>query len=711
MQECQTKCSPKQYSSAKQKKCFILIVSSALLCVAAGIEPALTHDALVSSLTSLGEKTLGDIRSVLTRSLGFGSDSNPLGRALGIMQGNCLQLVGPLKPSAESLMPNFLFFNEKFAEDPFIVRASNITRDTCKLANFDAQRKTVVLIHGFLSGYLIVDELVVVKDRYVDADRVRVARELAGKSSSAAKNDWRGLREDVRKSLHNIIYVDWNEAANPAVSRANYLWSVLNAPNVGAHIAELLESLVRECGASSERISVISHSLGTHVAGFVGKQMNKRRMQLARIVWLEPVGICFGRGLGRKAIANEFRLRPSDARHTQAVHTARDAFANVLDAAHTNIMVNDGMKQPGCSDSDVANSTKSSIQLLIDTASPFNPCGHIRSIELLDDDGLSSGVDVDGPTCQMVAYRCFSHANFIAGKCGFCDAQNRQCTLLGAPGWAPTEPVVGNKTQVPSGGGDSDKWLASDEIAPMFYVSTTSVHPYCVHYYQLRVLVHKTQVQKFLRDAGGESASVRRLARAGQTRPRLRLHLGYLHIGVRLDTADGRLFKRFTLQDNARTLQLARVSAATIDAPTPAARFVQHHDYDDMYELTLLLNSTLARPQRVTRARLTFDFHRVLESNVIEINYMSHISPSVRQTHSSVLCPRKLAELDRVIEYELCDESKAVKSNEHAAPTTSAPVPAAATTTKVPNSQNKQQHHAEQQLPVHEAQFSVWQMF
>lgn len=153
--------------------------------------------------------------------------------------------------------------------------------------------------------------------------------------------------------------------------------------------------------------------------------MNAAGHRLGRITHLDPVGLCFGRLFSQP----RFRLSPDDALDTQAVHVSLNIFDNPLDGVHSNFLVNGGRDQVGCTgQSELKNSTTSSVSLLFHPAAKFAPCSHLKALALFEDDHSS-----EPGQCQMVGYRCQNYDRFLAGKCGHCDATNSQCRLMSLP--------------------------------------------------------------------------------------------------------------------------------------------------------------------------------------------------------------------------------------------------------------------------------------
>ncbi|KAF7277653.1 hypothetical protein GWI33_001001, partial [Rhynchophorus ferrugineus] len=80
----------------------------------------------------------------------------------------------------------------------------------------------------------------------------------------------------------NLVGVDWNKLA-----RQPYLYSVASTSFVGQEIANFIQNLKIYPG----NIHLIGHSLGSHVAGFTGKEIFKSTGQkIGRISALDPAG-------------------------------------------------------------------------------------------------------------------------------------------------------------------------------------------------------------------------------------------------------------------------------------------------------------------------------------------------------------------------------------------------------------------------------------
>lgn len=177
---------------------------------------------------------------------------------------NCAALIAPDRE--ETLIPRFLLFNEHFVDVPFELSIRPGQSECIENGRFDPLRKTMVLIHGYLAGYTIVDGLTNIKNRLLDLNKLinkramKVFREAENNNATSYL-----LNEDlelkVRQQQYNVIIVDWFNGANP-VPRSNYIRAAANAQVVGKLIARFLSALVVQCRASASSIQIIAHSLG-----------------------------------------------------------------------------------------------------------------------------------------------------------------------------------------------------------------------------------------------------------------------------------------------------------------------------------------------------------------------------------------------------------------------------------------------------------------
>lgn len=176
---------------------------------------------------------------------------------------NCAAL---LKPDDEDgLVPRFLLFNEHYVDVPYELPINPSPTECVEHAKFDALRKTIVIIHGYLGGYTITDGLTNIKNRILDINKHTNDIAMRSIAVARASNGTYLLGDDlqmkVRQQLYNVIIVDWFNGANP-VPRSRYIRAAVNSQVVGRLIARFLSALVARCGTSAEHLQILSHSLG-----------------------------------------------------------------------------------------------------------------------------------------------------------------------------------------------------------------------------------------------------------------------------------------------------------------------------------------------------------------------------------------------------------------------------------------------------------------
>lgn len=86
----------------------------------------------------------------------------------------------------------------------------------------------------------------------------------------------------------NLIIVDWGKLAQPPW----YNDAAKNTHLVGVKVARFIEFLVAQ-GTLSDQMHVIGHSLGSHVAGFAGSNLNN--ITLSRITGMHTCALCTSR--------------------------------------------------------------------------------------------------------------------------------------------------------------------------------------------------------------------------------------------------------------------------------------------------------------------------------------------------------------------------------------------------------------------------------
>ncbi|KAH9523776.1 Pancreatic lipase- protein 2 [Bulinus truncatus] len=254
----------------------------------------------------------------------------------------------------------------------------------------------------------------------------------------------------LQNSPMNVIVVDWGSGAGFPYSRA-----VANARLVAAQTARLLRVIFQVTGSSPDSVHLIGHSLGAHVAGYVGTIIQ----DISRITGLDPAQPNFS---GLQPVV---RLDPSDASFVDVIHTDAVPYDTVKGygiiepVGHIDFYPNGGRDQPGClEESSVFGFVRDVVSNGITNAEVHLSCSHERSAELFTASIPREGQPV---VCQFTSYPCSSDESFWRGECHHCG--NRPCPTMGY---------------------QADLYFRSRGT---FYLNTTVSHPFCSFHYVVTV--------------------------------------------------------------------------------------------------------------------------------------------------------------------------------------------------------------------------------
>lgn len=232
-----------------------------------------------------------------------------------------------------------------------IMKRVEINRPETLESFFSPELPTRFLIHGWLSNYTF-PQMQDIKNNYF------TGREM------------------------NVFIVDWSRIAfNPV-----YPVTASMVGAVGSHISKFINFLCQSKYRESPldflaRTSLIGHSLGAHVAGFTGKNLDCGRLNT--IIGLDPAGPYFNE------VAPEFRLTNTDADYVEVIHTNGGSMGIMKPIGDADFYVNGGMSQP-----------KSYLDMIYGLGS------HLRAIDyfvesLNSDVGLLGRRTVDGHRAKM----------------------------------------------------------------------------------------------------------------------------------------------------------------------------------------------------------------------------------------------------------------------------------------------------------------------
>lgn len=165
----------------------------------------------------------------------------------------------------------------------------------------------------------------------------------------------------------NLFNVDWSEES----MTLNYLQSCLKIQTVAKNVADFIDTLIMN-GLSPDKISIIGHSLGAHIAGVVGKHLHG---ELSSIVGLDPAGPLF------YFLPDNIRLSSSAAKYVEVIHTNGQYLGMLSRVGHVDFYPNGGLSQPNC---------------ILDM---FTGCSHARSTDIFAE-SLISGVGFWAKRCN-----------------------------------------------------------------------------------------------------------------------------------------------------------------------------------------------------------------------------------------------------------------------------------------------------------------------
>ncbi|XP_067933200.1 pancreatic lipase-related protein 2-like [Watersipora subatra] len=228
--------------------------------------------------------------------------------------------VGLAPNSRETVNTQFTLFTKANVQKGQTLRADD--SHTLLNSRFKASRKTMFIIHGFL--------------------------ESAQASWFSPVNV-----ELLKDGDYNVIDVDWGSLG---ASKTLYTQATANTRVVAREIVYLLSVLQKTHGLKLDNVHLIGHSLGAHIAGYVGKNLTA---SIGRITGLDPAEPYF------QGYNTGIRLDPSDAKFVDIIHSDGDSILEIVKgeggfgtselSGHADFFPNGGEDQPNCKNGIVSN--------------------------------------------------------------------------------------------------------------------------------------------------------------------------------------------------------------------------------------------------------------------------------------------------------------------------------------------------------------------
>ena len=108
---------------------------------------------------------------------------------------------------------------------------------------------------------------------------------------------------------YNVVAVDWSKLS----SWDNYPVAASNTKVVGEHVGQMFVDLIHETGLDPAKIHIVGHSLGSHVAAHIGRQIQRNGLgKIGRISALDPAKPLFD---------STDRIGKNDADFVDVIHT------------------------------------------------------------------------------------------------------------------------------------------------------------------------------------------------------------------------------------------------------------------------------------------------------------------------------------------------------------------------------------------------------
>lgn len=160
----------------------------------------------------------------------------------------------------------------------------------------------------------------------------------------------------------NVCIVDWSK-----LSTIEYSIAAGNVNNVGAHVGKFLLSISSDFPL--DRVSIVGHSLGAHIAGAAGAHTGG---QIDAIYGIDPAHPLITIPMRPPTE----RLDPTDAKYVQVIHTSSGTFGTPFNIGTADFYADNGKSpQKGCE--------PFIIIFMTDAFAPISiPCSHIRALEI-----------------------------------------------------------------------------------------------------------------------------------------------------------------------------------------------------------------------------------------------------------------------------------------------------------------------------------------
>ncbi|XP_035709334.1 pancreatic triacylglycerol lipase isoform X2 [Folsomia candida] len=240
----------------------------------------------------------------------------------------------------------------------------------------------------------------------------------------------------------NVFVVDWAEAAKPPYTQA-----VANLELLAVYSARIMRDLQELYSLDYKNVHLIGHSLGAHLAGFIGTWVKDHLNEtVGRISGLDPAQPHF------QEVPPDGRLGFEDANFVDIIHTDARPMLDGGNVGHADFYPNNGREQPGCKDG-VYNAILLEDGSFLYGIRRFLGCDHMRAYEYFTESVRSHRVD----SCKFMGFACSSWDQFSSARC------NTSLVPINWMGFNAVKPSEGTMIS--------------------YYLVTSSKSPFCRNHY------------------------------------------------------------------------------------------------------------------------------------------------------------------------------------------------------------------------------------
>ncbi|XP_022917680.1 endothelial lipase-like [Onthophagus taurus] len=162
--------------------------------------------------------------------------------------------------------------------------------------------------------------------------------------NGSSESDWYShMIDGFQKKNFSVIAVDWKDLADDG-----YIDAIVAASNVAEKLSKEILDVSKKYSIDLGKVHIIGHSLGAHIAGYVGKSIiESQGEKIGRITGLDPAGPGF------HSLLSNAKLYKDDAHFVDVIHTDTDFLGISLSIGHADFYPNGGALQTSCDVVDV----------------------------------------------------------------------------------------------------------------------------------------------------------------------------------------------------------------------------------------------------------------------------------------------------------------------------------------------------------------------